>query len=153
MARHHVDTAPELLDLQVVRLDLRHVLEAAVAAVPEVLLRTSVICDVASTGADLVLVGRIVRTLLHLEAQLPAAAHVWVTATTTADGLLVTVEDDLAAGALDAPQAHGPDEVSNSLLLARASALARRGGGRLWIEDGADGGLVHVVHLPDLTRS
>ena len=140
-ARTRVPGAPDL--------DVRRVLEGAAAAVPEVLLRTRVVCDVEGTRpVDGARLGAIVRTLLHLEAELPSATQVWVTATEVEGGVLVTVEDDQVAGAGGAGPRGGQDVLSNSLLLARATAMARRGGGRLWLEDGVDGGLVYALLLP-----
>ena len=130
----------------VTRHDVRAVLEQAVADVPELLLRTQVICDAQATGIEVRRCTSWCAPCSTCRLGLPATADVWVSATPVDGALLLTVEDDGTASGATPARA---DHVSETLLLARAIGIARRLGGALWVEEGHDGGLVFVAELPD----
>lgn len=129
--------------------DVRPALERAVAAVPALDGRVTIVCEgdaVARVDADTV--EQVVTHLLHLEAAIPDHRVVWVSAVPAGDGIVLTVEDDAAWVLDDSRLRRGSDGSSATLRLARVAHLARTHGGASWIEPAVDQGLCFVVELP-----
>ena len=128
---------------------VRPVLERAVAAVPVLAGRVTVICEPGTVArVDEAVVEQVVVHLLHLEAAIPDHRVVWVSAVPAAGGVVLTVEDDAPWVLDDAALRRGRNGSAATLRLARVAHLARTHGGTSWIEPAVDQGLCFVVDLP-----
>ncbi len=128
--------------------DVRPALDRALARVPDLAGRVTVVCEDVSAWVDPEVVEEVVTHLLHLEAAIPDHRVVWVSAVPAAGGVVLTVEDDAEWVADDPALRRGRQATSATLQLARVAQLARAQGGACWVEPAVDQGMCFVVALP-----
>lgn len=136
-------------DAPTTAVDVRSALERAVASVPDLDGRVTIICEDVAAWVDVDVVEQVLVHLLHLEAAIPDHRVVWVSAVPAAGGVVLTVEDD-APWVTDDPALRrgGSGAGSATLQLARVASLARTHGGACWVEPAVDEGVCYVVDLP-----
>lgn len=128
--------------------DVRSALVRALAQVPALEGRVTVICEDVSAWVETAVVEEVATRLLHLAAAIPDHRMVWISAVPAAGGVVLTVEDDADWVADDPALRRGRPATSAALQLARVGQLARAHGGACWVEPAADRGMRFVVDLP-----